>query len=184
MSLMPTDTTTGTTIASVCYLDFASGSDNNVGTAQATPWQTLAKVNATTFQPGDRILLKAGSKWSGAEGAPVTVTSYGEGAKPVIDGATAEAAISLEDQQHWATEKLELRNTVTERMVDGFPLFVNPDAAGDGMETLKGKQVQAGSPLVAAGAVTSDPAPKDFFGNPVPKQIPPAIGAHQRIVNN
>lgn len=111
------------------HVDSASGNDKNAGTAQATPWQTLAKVNATTFKPGDRILLKAGSKWSGtlkpqgsgAEGAPITITSYGEGAKPLIDGAGAEAAISLENQQHWAIEKLELRNTVTgDRMVDGF----------------------------------------------------------------
>jgi hypothetical protein len=129
MSVVLVAATSGTTMATDYYLDSASGNDNNVVTAQATPWQTLAKVNATTFKPGDRILLKSGSKWSGAlkpqgsgaEGAPVTITSYGEGAKPLIDGAGAEAAISLENQQHWAIENLEIRNTVTgDRMVDGF----------------------------------------------------------------
>ncbi len=129
MSLMLTAATTGTTMANDYYLDSASGKDKNAGTAQAAPWQTLAKVNATTFKPGDRILLKAGGSWtgqlhplgSGKAGAPITLGSYGTGAKPVIDGAGAEAAISLENQQHWAIEKLELRNTVTgDRMVDGF----------------------------------------------------------------
>ena len=111
------------------HVDSDQGQDTNTGISAGAAWQTLDKVNATTFQPGDRILLKAGSKWSGAlkpqgsgaKGAPVTITSYGEGAKPLIDGAGAEAAISLENQQHWAIEKLELRNTVTgDRMMDGF----------------------------------------------------------------
>ena len=121
------------------HVDSDQGQDTNTGISAGAAWQTLDKVNATTFKPGDRILLKAGSKWSGAlkpqgsgaAGAPVTITSYGEGAKPVIDGAGAEAAISLENQQHWTIEKLELRNTMTDRMVDGF-LSMKHKEAGNG----------------------------------------------------
>jgi hypothetical protein len=110
------------------YLDSVTGKDNHPGTAPAAPWQTLAKLNATTFLPGDRILLKAGGAWtgmlhplgSGEVGAPITLGSFGAGAKPMIDGNGAEAAVLLEDQQHWVIENLELCNTTTNRMITGY----------------------------------------------------------------
>ncbi len=66
---------TGTTY----YVDAASGNDAAAGTTSATAWRTLGKVDATTFAPGDRILLHAGQKWtgqlwpkgSGADGQPI-----------------------------------------------------------------------------------------------------------------
>jgi hypothetical protein len=120
--------TTGATMANDYFLDSANGNDKNGGVTQAAPWQTLAKLSATTFQPGDRILLKAGGSWtgmlhplgSGKAGAPITLGRYGDGAKPVIDGGGAEAAVLLEDQQHWVIEKLELRNTTTNRIITGY----------------------------------------------------------------
>lgn len=70
------------------YVDSALGSDNSSGTSETAAWKTLGKVNSTTFSPGDRILLKAGSVWtnqyldlqgSGTEGNPITVDRYGSG---------------------------------------------------------------------------------------------------------
>ncbi|MHA7987514.1 carboxypeptidase regulatory-like domain-containing protein [Rathayibacter sp. CAU 1779] len=46
------------------YVDAQSGDDSQGGTTEATAWKSFAKVNATVFQPGDRILLKAGSTWA------------------------------------------------------------------------------------------------------------------------
>ena len=43
------------------YVDSAAGNDGNTGTTLAKAWKSLVKVNATTFLPGDRILLKSGS---------------------------------------------------------------------------------------------------------------------------
>ncbi len=128
MSVVLVAATSGTTMANDYYLDSASGNDNNEGNSHASPWQTIAKLNATTFLPGDRILLKAGGVWagmlhpsgSGKPAAPITLASYGEGAKPVIDGGGSEAAIFLENQQHWVIENLELRNTTTTPMVKGY----------------------------------------------------------------
>jgi hypothetical protein len=37
------------------YYVSAAGADGNPGTASA-PWRTLAKVNATSLAPGDRVL--------------------------------------------------------------------------------------------------------------------------------
>ncbi len=76
----------------------STGDDASAGTSQTTPWKTLAKVvshSATTgFQPGDRILLKAGETFehfgsvnftnSGAAGSPIVFDLYGEGAKPKV----------------------------------------------------------------------------------------------------
>ncbi|MGO4371740.1 hypothetical protein AB4Z21_13295, partial [Paenibacillus sp. MCAF20] len=52
-------------LGSTYYVDSVAGSDTNDGLSSSQPWQSLAKVNATTFSPGDRILMKSGSTWSG-----------------------------------------------------------------------------------------------------------------------
>ena len=42
------------------YVSSTSGSDSNDGCSTSTPWQTLAKVNSTTFVAGNQILLQDG----------------------------------------------------------------------------------------------------------------------------
>ena len=74
------------------YVDSISGSDSNSGTSESSAWRTLAPVHAHDFLPGDTIHLRRGSAWdgglaidhSGTEGNPITLTSYGSGAKPTI----------------------------------------------------------------------------------------------------
>jgi hypothetical protein len=41
-----------------------SGADTNPGT-QAQPWQTISKVNSTSFAPGDQILFQGGNRLLG-----------------------------------------------------------------------------------------------------------------------
>ncbi|MGD9581976.1 MAG: hypothetical protein AB7V50_11430, partial [Vampirovibrionia bacterium] len=72
-----------------------TGNDSNNGTSSLTPWQTLNKVNTTTFEPGDSILFKKGDSWngsintisSGSSGSPIVYGSYGSGDKPKIYGS-------------------------------------------------------------------------------------------------
>lgn len=77
------------------YIDATNGQDTNNGKSIDTPWQTLQKANHTTFQPGDRILLKSGETWqdqqlwpkgSGIAGKPIVIDRYGDEAlgKPYI----------------------------------------------------------------------------------------------------
>ena len=85
------------------YYVSATGSNSNNGTSASTPWQTSAKVesacNAGTIGPGDRILFKCGDQFtgkaviasiwgksakSGTATNPITLGSYGSGAKPVF----------------------------------------------------------------------------------------------------
>ncbi len=78
----------------------------------------LDKINATVFQPGDRILLRSGGSWtgtlrpqgSGAPGRSIVIDRYGEGPAPVIRGDGAEAALLLHNQEYWEIRNLELTN--------------------------------------------------------------------------
>ena len=95
-----------------------SASTNGLGT-QASPWNSLAQVNSLQFGPGERVLFKAGTtcvgqltpSGSGAAGSPAVMTSYGSGAKPIIDGAgVVGAVIKLLNVQQWQISGLEVQN--------------------------------------------------------------------------
>ena len=49
---------------------------------------------------------------SGAEGRPVVLSAYGEGALPLIagQGFTGAGVVSLRNQSHWVISDLELTN--------------------------------------------------------------------------
>jgi hypothetical protein len=100
------------------YVDSASGSDANNGTSEATPWQSLSKVNSTTFPAGSQVLFKSGGSWtgtlkpqgSGSAAAPNTIGRYGEGASPIIKAAGAAEAVYLHNVQYWTVTGLEITN--------------------------------------------------------------------------
>lgn len=101
------------------YVDAIGGNDSNSGTSTTSAWKTLAKVNATTFGAGDKILLKAGTsytgqlwpKGSGVSGNPIIVDKYGAGSKPIINGAgTVTETVRLYNQQYWEISNLEITN--------------------------------------------------------------------------
>jgi len=100
--------------AATYYVDAKEGQDSNPGTAVSAAWKTLAKVNATAFQPGDRILFKSGCVWngqlvlktSGSDSNPIQVGRYGAGTRPKLDGeGKVEDVIRL-----YNVEKIEIRN--------------------------------------------------------------------------
>ena len=106
------------------YVDSAGGNDNNDGKTPESAWKTLAKVNEQTFAPGDRILLKAGGIWSGrlqpkgsgTVDSPITISSYGSGPKPIVNGGgIAGGTVYLINQSHWVIENLEVTNSAPER---------------------------------------------------------------------
>lgn len=105
-------------------MDSRGGDDTNAGTSLDAAWKTLEKINATTFQPGDRILLKSSSifrgqlwpKGSGAESHPISIGMYGGGVKPVINGeGLYEDAVLLKNQEYWEIQDLEITNTGPQR---------------------------------------------------------------------
>lgn len=77
------------------YYIAANGNDHNNGTSSKTPFKTIAKLNTIALRPGDNILFKRGDtfrgqlniKQSGTASQPIIITSYGNGALPVISGS-------------------------------------------------------------------------------------------------
>ena len=91
------------------YFVSPSGNDAASGLSIAQAWKSLDKVNATVFQPGDKILFEGGKTWygqldlkgSGTAEAPILLASYGEG-RPVINLGRAEGAgILLHNHGGW-----------------------------------------------------------------------------------
>ena len=89
------------------------------GRAQTSPWASLAKVNATTFHPGDHMLFRAGDTWtgqlwpkgSGTSGAPITIGGYGSGNKPSFAGAgRVPDTVKLWNQQYWTITGIDASN--------------------------------------------------------------------------
>lgn len=86
--------------AKTVYIDSENGKDTNSGAKESEPLKTLYAASKKVYSPGSKILLKAGQEYSGsltiigsgAKSKPITVTSYGSGAKPVIN-ARGGAAI-------------------------------------------------------------------------------------------
>ncbi|NJN94757.1 MAG: hypothetical protein HC875_12005 [Anaerolineales bacterium] len=87
------------------YVSFSDGADSNSGLSASPgpggPFQTIAKVNSLSLQPGDTVLFKCGDTWqgevlrieeSGSAGSPITFGAYpaaGCANKPVISGSKA-----------------------------------------------------------------------------------------------
>ncbi len=82
--------------AATYYVDSAGGNDGWDGTSEATAWKTIAKVNSSSFDPGDQVKFKRGGIWheqltipsSGKAEAPIVFAAYGTGEAPLIDAAT------------------------------------------------------------------------------------------------
>jgi hypothetical protein len=97
------------------YVVSATGDDSRPGSA-AEPWRTLAKVNATSLQPGDRVLLEGsrtfvgplelGSDDRGTPARNIVVTSYGDG-RAVIDGGNGRA-VTIDRCDHVLLQRLKL----------------------------------------------------------------------------
>ncbi|MGW4898133.1 right-handed parallel beta-helix repeat-containing protein [Kitasatospora sp. NPDC004240] len=113
---------TGAAAAGTSYFLDCSAASAGSGT-QTSPWNSLAGANTHVFAAGDTLSLKAGTtctgtlqpRGSGAAGSPVTITSYGAGPAPVVDGAGAIAAVRLVDQSHWTVRDLHVRNDASDR---------------------------------------------------------------------
>ncbi len=82
-----------------------SGSDAADGMSPESAWKTIAKVNGTIFQPGDRILLEAGRTYAGGfvlrpgfAADHVTLSTYGAGQATIrSDDLPCVSAINLAD---------------------------------------------------------------------------------------
>jgi hypothetical protein len=108
--------------AATYHVDDRDGNDANPGTAPERAWRSLAPANEAAFQPGDRILLRAGGHWegslhprgSGSAAAPIVLGRYGEGPRPALHGrGRVPWVLGLDNQEYWEMGDLEITNFTT-----------------------------------------------------------------------
>ena len=95
------------------YYISPEGKDSNQGT-QSEPWQTIAKVNETDFQPGDYINFQGGEHFAGTieldyddngtSDMRLIVTSYGDG-RAVINGVN-DSSLKVNGCNHLVVRNL------------------------------------------------------------------------------
>ena len=106
------------------YVDAINGHDASSGLGPDRAWKSLLKVNSQVFQPGDRILFKSGTHYTGqlvpqgsgnlANGIPnpIEIDRYGPGARPRIDGqGKHRSTLTLHNVEYWRVSGLEITNT-------------------------------------------------------------------------
>lgn len=81
----------------VTYYVSPTGNDNAVGTSPQAAWRTLARASGAVLQPGDRLLLQGGQRFSGpltigrADGGsatrPVLISTYGVGRATIVSSS-------------------------------------------------------------------------------------------------
>lgn len=105
--------------AATFYLSSSGGNDNNSGLTEDTPWASLAKINALKLIPGDTLLLKRGDIFkgqltlrneSGTAEAPIVITTYGTGERPIIDGNGFLSSLYVQNSEFLHLSGLELKN--------------------------------------------------------------------------
>lgn len=114
--------------AAVYHVDGDTGNDAQDGQSPEHAWKTLAHVNDQVFQPGDELLFKAGTHYSGQlkpQGSgkmdgtqPVVIKMgmYGTGALPRIDGEGVLDTLLLRNVEFWDVADLEISNLGTNRL--------------------------------------------------------------------
>jgi len=143
------------TFATDYYFSSSAGDDNRSATqaqSSATPWRSIDKLNsiADQLKGGDRILFKSGDVFygnilvtrGGGAGNPITFTSYGTGAKPVIT--------SLTRVTNWVSRGNGIYEAGIDNITGSVQIFTiddqlkevgrypNVDAANDGYLTIAG----------------------------------------------
>ena len=82
-------------VGTTYYISSIHGDNSKDGKSENTAWETLDKLIGLELNPGDQVLLEKGSVFEdayihlkdvhGTEEAPIKISSYGEGNKPVIN---------------------------------------------------------------------------------------------------
>jgi hypothetical protein len=147
----------GRAAGAVYYVDSQSGDDAHSGTAPAQAWRSLEKVNAQVFQPGDQVLFKSGTHYTGQlkpQGSgkaapsepgdagqsiparirpytPIKIGRYGEGPMPRLDGeGRFPDTLLLRNVEYWEVEELEITNLGTNRQPSRTGVRVATDGFG------------------------------------------------------
>ena len=100
------------------YIDSLSGSDETGdGLSPATAWRTVPELERITLSPGDAVYFRRGGVYegtlrfdqcAGTPEAPITVTAYGEGEKPLLTTNERAEVMRLFDCSYFTVSELEI----------------------------------------------------------------------------
>jgi len=104
------------------YVDSTNGSDDNNGFSEGAAWQSIGKVNQSTFLPGDRILFKSGQEFfgklippsSGDSSNLIIFGKYGGNERPTINGKNYKMCIDASAKEYIEFKDLILKNDASE----------------------------------------------------------------------
>jgi len=153
-------------IQAATYYVSSVGNTNNSGLTTSETWN-LTKVNSFTFSAGDQVLLMRGDVFqgnislteSGAIGSPITIGSYGTGAKPVISGLVSVSAWTNLGSNIWeSTNTVSSQPSVEMLTVNGtnsvMGRYPNADAVNGGFLTF---QSHSGTTSITSSSLTGTP---------------------------
>lgn len=105
------------------YISSSSGDDSHSGLSAEKAWRSLSKISSHLLYPGDSVFFKAGDTFagqlditsSGAKDNVIYFGRYGDGDKPILDGAHAEGgseltSILINNQEYIEIADLEITN--------------------------------------------------------------------------
>jgi len=106
----------------IYYVDSTNGSDDNNGFSEGAAWQSIGKVNQSTFLPGDRILFKSGQEFfgklippsSGDSSNLIIFGKYGGNERPTINGKNYKMCIDASAKEYIEFKDLILKNDASE----------------------------------------------------------------------
>ena len=106
----------------IYYVDSTNGSDDNNGLSEGAAWQSIGKVNQSTFLPGDRILFKSGQEFfgklippsSGDSSNLIIFGKYGGDERPTINGKNYKMCIDASEKEYIEFKDLILKNDASE----------------------------------------------------------------------
>ena len=122
------------------YIDSKNGNDQNSALSPNNPWKSLKKVNQQFFQPGDRLLFKAGSRYngvlepkgSGTYGNTIVISSFGVGKKPLINGWGQKLhTLLLHNVEYWQINNLAITNKGKKRQARRTGVTIRAMNAGE-----------------------------------------------------
>lgn len=142
------------TVCSVCfaqttYYVASTGNDANDGQSVQTPFQSLAKVNTLSLQPGDVVLFRRGDTFagslkirqSGSANKVIQFDVYGTGAKPLLTGSVVVTNWTSLGNNRWQASCAPCGASVTNVFRNGIaqPLgrYPNADAPNRGSLTVQ-----------------------------------------------